>query len=93
MEKMTMAIAAEMSILSRIVRPDAADMSVTAAKALLKLHFDESDRVRMRELLAKNKEGTLTASEREDVQAYELVGHLLDLLHSKTRHCLKTSKR
>ena len=55
----------------------------------MQLRFDEEDRVRMRQLLAKNQDDALSTKEREEIRGYELVGHLLDLIHSKARRSLK----
>ena len=46
----------------------------------------------MRELLAKAKEGTLTANEEVEIDNYERVGHMLSLMKSKTRRSLKGGK-
>jgi hypothetical protein len=84
----------ELDILARVVRPDAADLPAAAARALLKLHFDADDRDRMRGLLAKNQDNALDELEREQMRGYEVVGHLLDLIHSKARRSLrKTTAR
>ncbi len=63
-------------------------LSLAAARALLKIDFEEADRQRMRDLLHKAQEGALSAAEREEIDGYERVGHLLDLLHSKARVAL-----
>ncbi len=46
----------------------------------------------MRELLAKAKEGTLTANEEVEMDNYERVGHMLSLMKSKARRSLKGEK-
>ena len=81
----------ELDILARVLRPEAGDLSASAAKAFLKLQFDDDDRSRMRELLAKNQDDALTEKERREIRGFELVGHLLDLIHSKARRSLKNS--
>jgi hypothetical protein len=43
----------------------------------------------MRALLAKAKEGTLTALEKVELDNYERVGHMLSLMKSKARRSLK----
>ena len=79
----------EIAILSRLIRPEQNHLSVAAARALLKIDFEAQDRERMRELLKNAKAGTLTAAEQVLIESYEVVGHLLDLLHSKARCALK----
>jgi hypothetical protein len=79
----------EVAILSRLIRPERNGLSATAARAILKIDFEESDRERMRELSRKAREGTLKPEEQAEIDSYERVGHLLDLLHSKARRSLK----
>lgn len=76
------------SIWERVIRFEA-DPSPTAARALLKLQFSESDRVRMHELSAKAQAGTLTPEESRLIDTYERLGCLLDIIHSKSRCVLK----
>ncbi len=64
-------------------------LSPTQARALLKLQFSPEDRARMRELSAKARAGTLTAEEESDIDTYERLGCLLDILHSKARQVLR----
>jgi hypothetical protein len=79
----------EVAILNRLIRPERNDLSVTAARAILKIDFEQSDRDRMRELSRKAREGTLKPEEQEEINCYERLGHLLALLHSKARLSLK----
>jgi hypothetical protein len=79
----------EVTILGRLIRPERNNLPPTAARAILKIDFDPSDRERMRELSEKARAGTLTRDEQAEINSYELVGHLLDLLHSKARQSLK----
>jgi hypothetical protein len=77
------------SILNRLIRSDRRTLPVTAARAILKINFDDDDRRRMRELSQKARDGTLSAEEQDEIDSYELVGHLLALMHSKARQSLK----
>jgi hypothetical protein len=43
----------------------------------------------MNALAEKNRHGMLTEAEQQELQSYLLVGHFLDLLHSKARLVLK----
>ena len=43
----------------------------------------------MRELSLKAQEGTLTASEQDEIENYRRVGYWLGILWSKARLCLK----
>jgi hypothetical protein len=82
----------EMAILDRLIRAEKAGFSAAGARSILKIDFEPADRERMHELALKAQEGTLTAAEQEETDAYEVVGHLLDLLHSKARLSLKRRK-
>lgn len=64
----------------------------SAARALLKLKFTPPDVERMQELAAKARGGKLTASEAIEIDTFERLGCLLDILHSKSRRALKPRK-
>ena len=76
-------------ILSRIVGPEEGNLTPDAARAVLRLRLDESDRLRAHELAVKNQEGKLTAAEEAEIEAYQRVGRLVDLLRAKARRSLK----
>jgi hypothetical protein len=78
----------EAAILRRVIKPHEQNLLATAARALLKLDFDDSDRRRMHELAMKNQDDSLSGDERADLQAYLHVGMVLDLLHSKATSVL-----
>lgn len=65
------------------------DLSPTAARALLKLKFPPSDIERMRELSAKARRGDLSSSEEIEIDTFERLGCMLDILHSKARCALR----
>jgi hypothetical protein len=67
--------------------------SPTAARALLKLQFSETDRQHMSELAAKARAGRLSPDEERQTEAYEQLGCLLDIVHSKARRVLKLRKK
>lgn len=80
--------ASETAIFGRVVtaRPD---FSVAAAEALLDLDFSDEDKERARILSAKAREGTLSATERDELESYMRVDHMLGSLRSKARLSLK----
>jgi len=82
----------EVAIFGRVLEPDQATLDVAAARAILNLDFKQTDKDRMRELLAKAKEGTLTVNEEVEIDNYERVGHMLSLMKSKARRSLKGGK-
>jgi hypothetical protein len=69
------------------------ELSPTAARALLKFGFSEQDHARMDELSAKARAGTLTASEQADLDTFERLGCVLDIIHSQARQALKKTPR
>jgi hypothetical protein len=85
----TYAATTEAAILSRLVRPDRADLSAELAQALLTFDFDKKDRDRMHELAVKNQDGALTKGEEEELGSYRRIGYFVDLLRSKARLVLK----
>jgi len=77
------------AILSRVFEAHASSFTPEAARSILQLKFDRIDIDRMNILAEKNRQGVLTEAEQQELQSYLLVGHLLDLLHSKARLALK----
>jgi hypothetical protein len=82
----------ETTILSRIIKPNEATLPASAARALLELDFDDSDRRRMHELVLKNQEGALTSDEQDELEAYVHIGLVLDVLRAKARLSLKRTR-
>ena len=64
-----------------------------AARALLKLRFSPQDQQRMGDLSSKARAGTLTSEEQADIDTYERLGCLLDILHSQARRALNKKGR
>ena len=89
MSSTTNSTTCDVAILSRLIRPEREDLPPAAAEAILRIDFEPSDRERMRELAQKARAGTLTPAEQSEINDYERVGHLLDLMHSKARRSLK----
>jgi hypothetical protein len=77
------------AILSRVFEAHASSFTPEAARSILQLKFDRIDIDRMNILAEKNRQGVLTEAEQQELQSYLLVGHLLDLLHSKARLALQ----
>ena len=82
----------EVAILRRLLKPNESHLPAVAARAILAINFEPTDRLRMRALSAKARAGTLAADEQIEIESYERVGHLLDLLHSKARRSLKAAR-
>jgi hypothetical protein len=79
---------AEATILARVIAADTPTLSPAVASELLKWGFSEADKQRMTDLAAKARQGTLTAEEQADVEAYERVSSFLGLVKSKARRSL-----
>ena len=75
----------EADILTKVVGPERADLSAEAARSLLDLRFDSKTTRRIRQLLQKNNQGTISRAERLTLDKYLRVGQLLDLLHAKAK--------
>jgi hypothetical protein len=78
----------EVAILSRIVGRVAASMSAEAARAILAIDFASDDQERMRQLATKTADGTLSPTERTELECYNRVGYILSVLHAHARHVL-----
>jgi hypothetical protein len=85
--------ARETAILTRAIQPTNHDLSPAAARALLRIQLDPSDRDRLHELLVKNQEGALTTDERDELDSYLHVGLLIDLLQAKAHAVLHAANR
>jgi hypothetical protein len=77
------------AILSRLIRPDEADLSNEAAQALLRLHFDGGDLDRLHELTTRNQDDALTPAEHSELESYLRISSFLDLMQAKARRSLK----
>jgi len=71
------------------LKPQHPTFSVAVARAILDFDFCEADRERMHELSAKAQEGTLSGREQAQLDNFERVGHLINLMQSKARRSLK----
>ena len=79
----------DVAILARIIQPERGDLSLAAARSMLKFDFVKSDHERMHALLQESHAGMLTNAEQAEIDDYERVGHLLDMIHAKARNTLK----
>jgi len=72
-------------ILDQIVEPTAPTFAPEFARMVLGLHLSDAAQDRVRDLLRCNNAGTLSASEKAELESYLLVGQFLDLLQAKAR--------
>ena len=75
--------------MSHIIGPDDDNLPVEAARAILKLRFDEKLTERLNVLAEKNRQDSLTSAERSEFDNYLRVGRLLNLLQAKAHLSLK----
>lgn len=81
--------ASEAAIVGRLMKPDQADFSPELAREILSLQLGTEDQTRIRQLSAKAQDGTLSASEEDEVENYRRVGYWLGILWSRARLSLK----
>jgi len=81
----TATIEHESSIFERLV------VSPESAKAVLAIHFSPADEDRMRELMEKNNQGTISSAEESEMEAFRRIGSFLAILQAKARLHLKSS--
>ena len=79
----------EADILSKVVAPDQAGLPAASARSILELGFSSDATRRMDELAEKNRQGTITAEEKAEMEKYMRVGNFLNLMQTKARLSLK----
>jgi len=80
-------------ILVRTILPEEGDLPIEAARSILKFQLSQADRERVNELAAKARAGTLMSEERAELDEYERITCLVELMQSKARLSLKQAKR
>lgn len=71
------------------MKPDQADFSPELSREILSPQPGPEDQARLRELSLKAQEGSLTASEKIEVENYRRVGYWLGILWTRARLSLK----
>ena len=77
------------AILERAIRPDLASYAPEMARAILNVKFAEEDQEQVAALLEKNREDSLTAEEKVEIDEYLRANNFLGILQSKSRLSLK----
>jgi len=75
----------DVDILVHVVAPTEPTLAEASARSILELHFDDVAKARMDDLAVKNQSGSLTDVERGELERFQRVGHLLNLLQAKAR--------
>ncbi len=78
----------EAAILARIIRADDDPLTPDVACYLLSMRLPHSDEVRVDELSAKARAGSLTGAETQELDSYLHIGFLLGVLQAKARGLL-----
>ena len=76
-------------ILTRTIQLAEGNLPVEAARSLLNLRLSPADWDRVNDLAAKARSDTLSSEERAELDEYERITCLLELLQSKARLSLK----
>ena len=76
------------SVLDRLLDPVGQSLTPDGARALLAIRADEDTQARIDELADKCTEGTLTAAERGEYEAYVAAIDLVTILQAKARRVL-----
>jgi hypothetical protein len=79
----------EADILKDIIVPDHGDLARDVAKSLLQWRFTDRATARMGDLADRNNKGTISDTEREELDKYLRVGSLINLVQAKARLSLK----
>jgi hypothetical protein len=83
----------ESDILSDVIAANRGDFTPDVAKSVLKWKFKAVAVRRMNTLAEKNRQGTITEAEREQLQRYLRVGSLINLIQAKARLSLQSKSR
>jgi hypothetical protein len=81
----------EADILSKVVSPDRPGISLELARSILELRFSDRADKRIRQLLGKNNQGTISEAERAELDKFLRVGQFLDLMKAKANLSLQQS--
>jgi hypothetical protein len=81
----------EADVLDQLVTAEQPGFSTEAARAILSLRFGAAAISRMNELAERNRQGTLSAADRAELEQYLHVGHFLNVMQAKARVCLSAT--
>lgn len=82
----------DITILNRLVTSSINELTLSTAKLLLTIKFDDADIDRMNELGELAREGKLTPEQSNEIESYVRVGHFISILQSKARVTLKKAR-
>jgi hypothetical protein len=82
----------ESDILADVLAADHGDLRPDVARAVLKWKFSAGAVRRINRLADRNRKGTISETEKEDLQSYLRVGSLVNLIQAKARLSLNRSR-
>jgi len=80
----------ESDILADVIAPDQGDLSAEVAQSVLGWRFTSRASARMNRLAERNRKGTISGAERQELEKYLRVGNLINILQAKARLSLKS---
>jgi hypothetical protein len=75
-------------IWARLLDADSTEIDEQAANGLLRMKFRPQDVDRMNALAEKARQGTLSEQERQEIESYNRVGHLMAILQARAKQVL-----
>lgn len=81
----------ESDILADVIAADRGDLSPEVARSVLGWRFSRRVVTRINRLARSNRDGTISALERQELEKYLRVGSLINILQAKARLSLKSS--
>jgi hypothetical protein len=79
----------ELDVWTGVIAPENGNMPPDHARAVLQWQFNDAAKRQMNQLADRNNSGELSASEREELEAYVHVGQVIAVLQAKARLSLK----
>lgn len=79
----------EADILSDVIVPEKGDMTHEAARSVLKWKFTDRALRRIDRLADRSRKGTISEGQRHELEMFQRVGSLLNLIQAKARCSLK----
>jgi hypothetical protein len=81
----------EADIMADVIGPERGDLPPAVAKSVLTWEFPDRSLARMDELAERNRCGSISPTERDELDKYLRVGSLINLLQAKARLSLVAS--
>lgn len=81
----------ESDILADIIAPDQGNLTPEVARSVLCWKFTDRALGRMNDLADRNRKGTISAEERQDLEKYLRVGSLINIVQAKARLSLEST--